>query len=116
MKMTSHRVRWIAVAVAFVGVMMVLAHAGIHGRSISGGKRLIDCLFNGHTGLTGALLNPTEQFVMLPFNVLEIVIRERGPLLFQLAFSDIPVAFDIERVHSSSFFSLFSFNQTQEIK
>ncbi len=65
MKMASYRGRWIAVAVAFVGVMMVLAHAGIHGRSISGGKRIFDRLFNGLTGLTGALLNPTEQFVML---------------------------------------------------
>ena len=101
--MIPHRVRWAAVAVSFVGVIMVLAHAGIHGRSISGRKHIFDCLFDGHTGLTGALLNPTEQFLMLAFDVLEVVIRELGPLLFQFALGDVPVAFDFEFVHSALF-------------
>jgi hypothetical protein len=34
--------------------------------------------------LTGALLNPTEQLFLLAFGILQIVIRERGPFLFQL--------------------------------
>jgi hypothetical protein len=36
---------------------------------------------------------------MVPVGVLEIVIGEGGPLLFQLAFGDVPVAFDFEFVH-----------------
>jgi hypothetical protein len=47
----------------------------------------------------GAFLNPTDQFIMLAVNILEIVIRERGPLLFQFALGDIPVTFDFEFVH-----------------
>jgi hypothetical protein len=32
---------------------------------------------------------------------LQIAIRERGPFLFQLAFGDVPVAFDFECSHNS---------------
>jgi hypothetical protein len=32
---------------------------------------------------------------------LEIVIRQLGPFLFQLALGDVPVAFDFECVHES---------------
>jgi hypothetical protein len=32
---------------------------------------------------------------------LEIAIRELGPLLLQLAFGDVPVAFDFECCHNS---------------
>jgi hypothetical protein len=46
---------------------------------------------------------------VLALDVLEIVICELGPLLFQLALGDIPVAFDFECVHSSSFCSWFPF-------
>jgi hypothetical protein len=34
---------------------------------------------------------------------LEIVIRELGPLLFQLALGDVPVAFAFECIHNNSF-------------
>ena len=60
MKMASYRGSWIAVAVAFVGVMMVFAHVAIRGRAISGEKHLVNRLFYHFTGLAGALLNPTE--------------------------------------------------------
>jgi hypothetical protein len=40
---------------------------------------------------------------------LEIVIRELGPLLFQLAFGDVPVAFNFEFVHNNVFCVLFLF-------
>jgi hypothetical protein len=40
---------------------------------------------------------------------LEIVIRELGPFLFQLAFGDVPVAFNFEFVHNNSFCILFLF-------
>jgi hypothetical protein len=36
---------------------------------------------------------------MFAFNVEEIVIRELGPLLLQLALGDVPVAFDFKCVH-----------------
>jgi hypothetical protein len=46
------------------------------------------------------LLNPALQFFGLAFDVLKAVIREPGPLLFQLAFDDVAIAFDFELVHS----------------
>jgi hypothetical protein len=36
---------------------------------------------------------------------LKIVIRECGPFLLQLTFSDVPVAFDFECVHFSNLIS-----------
>ena len=56
-------------------------------------------LFDRVTGGAGALLNAAQQLVLLPFGELKIVIGERGPLLFQLALGDGPVAFDFECVH-----------------
>jgi hypothetical protein len=35
---------------------------------------------------------------------LKIVIRERGPFLLQLAFGDVPVAFDFKCIHNGSFY------------
>ena len=64
-----------------------------------GGKDLIDGVFNNFTGFANALLNPTEPFVMLALDVLEIVMRERGPLLLHLALGDVPVTFDFKCVH-----------------
>jgi hypothetical protein len=83
----------------------------------AGGAGFLDGFLDRFTGFAGALLNPTEQFVMLALDVLEIVIRELGPLLFQLAFGDVPVAFDFECVHSSSFCSSFPFavNMTAKV-
>jgi hypothetical protein len=52
-------------------------------------------------GFARALLNPADQFVLLAFDVLEIVIRELGPFLFQLALGDVPVAFNFECGHNS---------------
>ena len=69
----------------------------------------MECLFDGRTGFAGGLLDSTEQFLMLALDILEVVIRELGPLLFQLALGDVPVAFDFEFVHTSSFFSLIPF-------
>jgi len=68
-----------------------------------------DRLFNDFTELTGTLLKPTEKFVIFTMDVLEIIIREFGPLLFEFAFDNVPVAFDIEFVHSSSFCSSLPF-------
>jgi hypothetical protein len=68
----------------------------------AGGAGFLDSLFDRFAGFARALLNPANQFFLLAFGVLEIVIRELGPLLFQLAFGDVPVAFDFECGHNSS--------------
>ena len=67
--------------------------------AVAGGAGFLDRFFDGFTGCAGALLNPANQFVLFAFDVLEVVIRELGPLFFQLAFGDVPVAFDFECVH-----------------
>jgi hypothetical protein len=63
------------------------------------GRGFLDGLFDRFTGFAGALLNAAQQFIMLAFGALEIVIRELGPFLFQLALGDVPVAFDFKFVH-----------------
>jgi hypothetical protein len=67
------------------------------------GRGFLDGLFDRFAGFAGALLNAAQQFIVLAFDELEIVIRELGPLLFQLALGDVPVAFDFECVHSALF-------------
>ena len=62
----------------------------------------LDGLFNRFAGFARALLDSAEKFFLLAFGILEIVIRERGPFLFQLAFGDVPVAFDFECCHNNS--------------
>jgi hypothetical protein len=49
------------------------------------------------------------------FGVLEIVIRELGPFLFQLALGDVPVAFDFQCGHDdlALFYFLFVFIRRQ---
>src|ERR1035437_9983315 len=59
-----------------------------------GGAGFLDRLFDRLAGFAGALLNPANKFFLLACGVLEIVIRELSPLLLQLAFGDVPVAFD----------------------
>jgi hypothetical protein len=67
----------------------------------AGGAGFLDGLFNRFAGFARAFLNPANQFVLLAFGVLKIVIRELGPFLFQLALGDVPVAFDFECSHNS---------------
>jgi hypothetical protein len=74
------------------------------------GGVFLDRLLDGFMGFAGALLDPAVQFVALAVGVLEIVIRELGPLLFQFAFGNVPVAFDFERSHSSSYFLIVRFS------
>jgi hypothetical protein len=59
------------------------------------GIAVTDCLFDGFAGLAGALLDPSDHFVLFAFGVLEIVVGEIRPLLGELAFDDVPVAFDL---------------------
>jgi len=83
----------------------------------AGGTAFRDDFFDRFARFAGALLNATQQFILLAFGELEIVIRELGPLLFQLALGDVPVAFDFEFVHIASFgFSfLFAANLTAKV-
>jgi hypothetical protein len=55
--------------------------------------------FHGFAGFARALLDPADHFILLAFDVLEIVIRELGPFLFQLALGNVPVAFNFECSH-----------------
>src|ERR1019366_1167511 len=64
------------------------------------GAGFLEHLLDRLAGFPGALLNPANKFFLLAFGVLEIVIRELGPLLFQLALGDVPVAFDFECSHN----------------
>jgi hypothetical protein len=65
------------------------------------GGGFLDRFFDRSTGFAGALLNPAKQFTVLAFGVLEIVLRELGPLLFQLACGNVPDVFDLECSYNS---------------
>ncbi len=67
----------------------------------AGGGGFLDCFFDRFTGFASALLNTAQKFLLPAFDVLKIVIGERGPLLLQFAFGDVPVAFDFEGVHNN---------------
>jgi hypothetical protein len=67
----------------------------------AGGAGFLDRFFDRFTGFARALLNPANQFFLLAFGELQIAIRKFGPFLFQLAFGDVPVAFDFECSHNS---------------
>ena len=77
------------------------------GSLLAAGRGFLHGLFDRFTSFAGALLDAAQHFVVLSFDELEIVIRELGPLLFQLALGNVPVAFDFECVHSALF--CFSF-------
>ena len=77
--------------------------AGRHLFATAAGTGFMECLFNGVTGLPRALLNPANQFLGFAFGKLQIVIRELGPFLFELALRDVPVAFDFKCVHNSDY-------------
>jgi hypothetical protein len=68
------------------------------------GRGFLDGLSDCFPGFAGALLNAAQEFIVLAFSELEIVIRKLGPLLFQLALRDVPIAFDFECVHNSLYF------------
>ena len=68
------------------------------GLGAAGAAGFLDRLFHGVAGLTRALLNPAEQFVLLPGDILQVVVGELGPLLFEFALRNVPVALDFECV------------------
>ena len=56
----------------------------------------MDSFFDRFAGFARALLNTPDQLILPAFGIFEIVVREFGPLLFQLAFYNVPVAFAFE--------------------
>src|ERR1017187_8360111 len=87
----------------------VSAASNIRLLTAAGGAGFLERLLNRFAGFPGALLNPADKFFLLAFGELEIGIRELGPLLFQLALGDVPVAINFEFVHNNSFCILFLF-------
>src|ERR1039457_3778956 len=85
------------------GLVLGFAGRGVRLLAAAGSGGFLDGLFDRFTSLAGKLLNSAEQHFLFALDVLEIVVGELGPPLLQLAFSDIPVAFDFERVHVGSF-------------
>jgi hypothetical protein len=67
----------------------------------AGGAGFLERLLDRFAGFPGALLNPANKLFLLAYGVSEIVIRELRPFLFQLAFGDVPVAFNFEFVHNN---------------
>ena len=76
----------------------------------AGGSGFLDRLLDRFTDFAGALLNSAKHFFMLPFGELQIVIRELGSFLFQLAFGDVPVAFNFECSHNGTVYFWFWFS------
>ena len=67
----------------------------------AGGAGCLERLLDRFAGFPGALLNPANKLFLLAYGVSEIVIRELRPFLFQLAFGDVPVAFNFEFVDNN---------------
>ncbi len=65
----------------------------------AGGREFLENFFNDFSSFASALLNAAEQFLLLAFDELEVVVCELRPLLFQFALGNVPVAFDFEFVH-----------------
>src|SRR5664279_5484803 len=75
----------------------------------AGGAGFLERLLNRFAGFPGALLNSANKLFLLAFGVLVIVICELGPLLFQLALGDVPVAFNFKFVHNTVLCFVFRF-------
>lgn len=71
------------------------------GSNSNRGKVIADTRFHSLTGLACALLDSTQQLILLTFDIDEIIVRELGPLLFEMAFENVPVALEFEFVHDS---------------
>jgi len=92
---------WFAAQSLDVDSLLQLARAAAILIAAAGGAGFLDRLFDRVAGFTRALLNPANQFFLLAFGVLEIVVRELGPFLFQLALGDVPIAFDFKCSHNN---------------
>jgi hypothetical protein len=66
---------------------------------LSAATAFIDGLFDLFPGLAGAFLDAADQFVLLAFDILEVVIGELREFLFQFALGNVPVSFGGESSH-----------------
>ena len=71
-------------------------------------KEFLDGLLDHLAGFAGALLDVADDFIRSTFGKLEVVIRELGPFLFELALGDVPIAFDFKCCHDCVFAVMFS--------
>lgn len=55
----------------------------------------LDRGLNGLLRGSSTLLNAAKEFILLAFLVLEVVVGQRRPFLFEGAFENVPVAFDM---------------------
>jgi len=72
------------------------------GLGAAAGRRVFNRLFHRFTGLARALLDSANQFFLFANRILEIVIRERGPFLFEFTLGDFPIALHFECGHNSN--------------
>jgi hypothetical protein len=79
------------------------------GAATATGAEFLHGFFDRFPRFAGAFLNPAQQFILLAVNVSQIIIRQFGPFLFQLALGDVPVALDFKCVHIACWFFLFQF-------
>jgi len=82
-------------------VVALLQPWNVRSLAAASGAGFLDRFFDRFTGFARALLNPANHFFLLSYGILEIVIGELGPFLLQLAFGDVPVAFNFEGSHNS---------------
>ena len=61
--------------------------------------RFLDGLLDRFTCLSGDFLNPAQELILLALGILEIIVRELGPLLFQFSLDHVPITLDLELVH-----------------
>jgi hypothetical protein len=73
--------------------------AGCGSTATAGGAGIVHRFLNGLPGFPSAFLEPADQFLLLTVSVLEIVVRELAPFLFQFALGNVPVALDFQFVH-----------------
>src|SRR5262245_19794679 len=73
--------------------------AGVCPKSTTAGTAFTNKLFDLLPAFTGSLLNAAQQFVLLTFDVHEIVFGQFGPFLLELSLDLIPAAFEFEFVH-----------------
>ena len=69
---------------------------GIGSIQVAGGlaPTIMESSFHGVPGFASALLDATNQFLFSPLDILQIIVSELGPFLFQLSLDYIPIPFD----------------------
>jgi len=60
------------------------------------GSGFLNHFYDRFAAFAGALLNPAQHLFLHAFDVFDIVICEYSPFLHQLAFGNVPVAFEFE--------------------